>query len=137
LLLIHREAPAFVEQATEQQLLVTGIKVVDLLALYRRDGKIDLFGGAGKTVRTRISMHCSKLSHNDHQIHKQFSKTYLTFTTKTPISNQFPNDPTMHRISILSNLLFFSFQENSNESRIVVKKDKDPSIDVSKYLKRA
>ncbi|RYQ93665.1 hypothetical protein Ahy_B09g099922 isoform A [Arachis hypogaea] len=46
------EAPAFVEQATEQQILVTGIKVVDLLAPYQRGGKIGLFGGAGvgKTV---------------------------------------------------------------------------------------
>ncbi|KAK8582787.1 hypothetical protein V6N13_069555 [Hibiscus sabdariffa] len=49
---IHREAPAFVDQATEQQILVTGIKVVDLLAPYQRGGKIGLFGGAGvgKTV---------------------------------------------------------------------------------------
>ncbi|CAI0447249.1 unnamed protein product [Linum tenue] len=48
----HREAPSFVEQATEQQILVTGIKVVDLLAPYQRGGKIGLFGGAGvgKTV---------------------------------------------------------------------------------------
>ncbi|KAF8407726.1 hypothetical protein HHK36_006861 [Tetracentron sinense] len=44
---IHREAPAFVEQATEQQILVTGIKVVDL-APYQRGGKIGLFGGAGE-----------------------------------------------------------------------------------------
>ncbi|CAI9768084.1 unnamed protein product [Fraxinus pennsylvanica] len=44
---IHREAPAFVEQATEQQILVTGIKVVDLLAPYQRGGKIGQFGGAG------------------------------------------------------------------------------------------
>ncbi|KAE8720725.1 ATP synthase subunit beta [Hibiscus syriacus] len=44
---IHREAPAFVDQATEQQILVTGIKVVDLLAPYQRGGKSGLFGGAG------------------------------------------------------------------------------------------
>ncbi|THG07918.1 hypothetical protein TEA_021090 [Camellia sinensis var. sinensis] len=54
---IHREAPAFVEQATEQQILVTGIKVVDLLAPYQRGGKIGLFGGfsvfAGVGERTR------------------------------------------------------------------------------------
>jgi len=49
---IHREAPAFIEQSTEQEILVTGIKVVDLLAPYQRGGKIGLFGGAGvgKTV---------------------------------------------------------------------------------------
>jgi len=49
---IHREAPAFTEQSTEQEILVTGIKVVDLLAPYQRGGKIGLFGGAGvgKTV---------------------------------------------------------------------------------------
>ncbi|MEW5316841.1 MAG: hypothetical protein WDW38_008186 [Sanguina aurantia] len=49
---IHREAPSFAEQSTEQEILVTGIKVVDLLAPYQRGGKIGLFGGAGvgKTV---------------------------------------------------------------------------------------
>ncbi len=49
---IHREAPKFDEQSTEAEMLVTGIKVVDLLAPYARGGKIGLFGGAGvgKTV---------------------------------------------------------------------------------------
>ncbi len=49
---IHRSAPEFVEQSTEAQILVTGIKVIDLLAPYARGGKIGLFGGAGvgKTV---------------------------------------------------------------------------------------
>jgi F-type H+-transporting ATPase subunit beta len=49
---IHRPAPSFEEQSTEVQMLMTGIKVVDLLAPYSRGGKIGLFGGAGvgKTV---------------------------------------------------------------------------------------
>jgi F-type H+-transporting ATPase subunit beta len=49
---IHRAAPEFVEQSTETEILVTGIKVVDLLAPYSRGGKVGLFGGAGvgKTV---------------------------------------------------------------------------------------
>jgi len=49
---IHQEAPAFVDQSTEAQVLVTGIKVIDLLAPYARGGQIGLFGGAGvgKTV---------------------------------------------------------------------------------------
>ncbi|MEP1444256.1 MAG: F0F1 ATP synthase subunit beta [Hyphomicrobiales bacterium] len=49
---IHQEAPAYVEQSTEAEILVTGIKVVDLLAPYSKGGKIGLFGGAGvgKTV---------------------------------------------------------------------------------------
>jgi F-type H+-transporting ATPase subunit beta len=49
---IHQPAPTFAEQATEAQILVTGIKVVDLLAPYAKGGKIGLFGGAGvgKTV---------------------------------------------------------------------------------------
>ncbi len=49
---IHQPSPAFAEQATEAQILVTGIKVVDLLAPYAKGGKIGLFGGAGvgKTV---------------------------------------------------------------------------------------
>ena len=49
---IHREAPEFIDQSTETEVLVTGIKVVDLLAPYAKGGKIGLFGGAGvgKTV---------------------------------------------------------------------------------------
>jgi len=49
---IHQPAPSYVEQSTEAQILVTGIKVVDLLAPYAKGGKIGLFGGAGvgKTV---------------------------------------------------------------------------------------
>merc|ERR1712158_311795 len=49
---IHAEAPAFEEMSVEQEILVTGIKVVDLLAPYAKGGKIGLFGGAGvgKTV---------------------------------------------------------------------------------------
>jgi F-type H+-transporting ATPase subunit beta len=49
---IHADAPEFIDQATSAEVLVTGIKVVDLLAPYARGGKIGLFGGAGvgKTV---------------------------------------------------------------------------------------
>ncbi len=49
---IHREAPDFVDQATDTEILVTGIKVIDLIAPYTKGGKIGLFGGAGvgKTV---------------------------------------------------------------------------------------
>lgn len=49
---IHTDPPAYVEQSTSAEILVTGIKVVDLIAPYARGGKIGLFGGAGvgKTV---------------------------------------------------------------------------------------
>ena len=49
---IHREAPAFVDQSTDTEVLTTGIKVIDLLEPYAKGGKIGLFGGAGvgKTV---------------------------------------------------------------------------------------
>jgi F-type H+-transporting ATPase subunit beta len=49
---IHREAPSFAEQSTETEMLVTGIKVIDLISPYSKGGKIGLFGGAGvgKTV---------------------------------------------------------------------------------------
>ena len=49
---IHRTAPEYVDQSTEAEILVTGIKVIDLLAPYAKGGKIGLFGGAGvgKTV---------------------------------------------------------------------------------------
>src|SRR5215469_10140280 len=49
---IHQEAPVYTEQSTEAAILITGIKVVDLLAPYAKGGKVGLFGGAGvgKTV---------------------------------------------------------------------------------------
>jgi len=49
---IHRAAPSFVDQSTSAEILVTGIKVIDLLAPYAKGGKVGLFGGAGvgKTV---------------------------------------------------------------------------------------
>ncbi len=49
---IHQPAPLFIEQSTEAEILITGIKVVDLLAPYAKGGKVGLFGGAGvgKTV---------------------------------------------------------------------------------------
>ena len=49
---IHREAPELTDQSTEAEVLVTGIKVIDLLEPYVKGGKIGLFGGAGvgKTV---------------------------------------------------------------------------------------
>src|SRR5262245_32175716 len=49
---IHQNAPAYTDQSTESEILITGIKVVDLLAPYAKGGKIGLFGGAGvgKTV---------------------------------------------------------------------------------------
>src|SRR3546814_19964472 len=52
---IHAQAPEFVDQSTESSILVTGIKVIDLLAPYAKGGKIGLFGGAGvgKTVHIK------------------------------------------------------------------------------------
>ncbi len=49
---IHQDAPSYTDQSTEAAILVTGIKVVDLLAPYAKGGKVGLFGGAGvgKTV---------------------------------------------------------------------------------------
>src|SRR5271170_2050299 len=44
---IHQPTPSYVEQSTEAQILVTGIKVVDLMAPYAKGGKVGLFGGAG------------------------------------------------------------------------------------------
>jgi F0F1-type ATP synthase beta subunit len=61
---IHAEAPDFVQQATSAEVLVTGIKVVDLLAPYARGGKIGLFGGAGvgKTVFIQELIVCLTLT---------------------------------------------------------------------------
>ena len=61
---IHADPPAFVEQSTAAEVLVTGIKVVDLLAPYARGGKIGLFGGAGvgKTVFIQELIVCCLIS---------------------------------------------------------------------------
>ncbi|MCY4541187.1 MAG: F0F1 ATP synthase subunit beta [Rhodobacteraceae bacterium] len=66
---IHRPAPAYAVQATETEVLVTGIKVVDLLAPYAKGGKIGLFGGAGvgKTVLIQ------ELINNIAKVHAGFS----------------------------------------------------------------
>ena len=63
---IHRPAPEFVEQATEAELLETGIKVVDLLCPYQKGGKIGLFGGAGvgKTVIIQELIHNIATEHS-------------------------------------------------------------------------
>ena len=63
LLPIHADAPEFIEQSTSAEVLVTGIKVVDLLAPYARGGKIVLFGGAGvgKTVFIQELIVCDRL----------------------------------------------------------------------------
>src|SRR5581483_6763174 len=50
---IHKPAPEFIDQSTEAEILITGIKVVDLLAPYAKGGKIGLFGGAGVGETTR------------------------------------------------------------------------------------
>ena len=62
---IHRKAPAFAEQATETEILETGIKVVDLLCPYQKGGKIGLFGGAGvgKTVLIMELIHNVATAH--------------------------------------------------------------------------
>ncbi len=62
---IHREAPSFVEQSTAEEMLETGIKVVDLLAPYLKGGKIGLFGGAGvgKTVLIMELIHNVAMEH--------------------------------------------------------------------------
>ncbi|MBP5615533.1 MAG: F0F1 ATP synthase subunit beta, partial [Alphaproteobacteria bacterium] len=56
---IHRDAPSFVEQSTKTELMMTGIKVIDLLEPYVKGGKIGLFGGAGvgKTVLIQELIH--------------------------------------------------------------------------------
>ncbi len=66
---IHQPAPEFAEQSTESEILVTGIKVVDLLAPYAKGGKIGLFGGAG-VGKTVLIM---ELINNIAKVHSGFS----------------------------------------------------------------
>ena len=73
---IHADAPEFVEQSTSAEVLITGIKVVDLLAPYARGGKIGLFGGAGvgKTVFIQ-----ELIVRRMHHLHNLPTKSLLTF----------------------------------------------------------
>jgi F-type H+-transporting ATPase subunit beta len=66
---IHQKAPSFADQATESVVLVTGIKVIDLLAPYAKGGKIGLFGGAG-VGKTVLIM---ELINNIAKVHSGFS----------------------------------------------------------------
>ena len=67
---IHRPAPSFEEQATSQEMLETGIKVVDLLCPYQKGGKIGLFGGAGvgKTVLIQELIHNIATQHGGYSV---------------------------------------------------------------------
>jgi len=67
---IHRPAPAFAQQSVEETMLVTGITVVDLLAPYKKGGKIGLFGGAGvgKTVLIQELIHNIATEHGGYSV---------------------------------------------------------------------
>ena len=67
---IHRQPPPFLEQNPESQILVTGIKVIDLLTPYRKGGKIGLFGGAGvgKTVLIQELIHNIAHEHGGYSV---------------------------------------------------------------------
>jgi F-type H+-transporting ATPase subunit beta len=67
---IHRQPPAFTDQNPESQILVTGIKVIDLLTPYRKGGKIGLFGGAGvgKTVLIQELIHNVAQEHGGYSV---------------------------------------------------------------------
>jgi len=67
---IHREAPAFEDQATSSEMFETGIKVVDLLAPYSKGGKVGLFGGAGvgKTVIIMELIHNVAFKHDGYSV---------------------------------------------------------------------
>lgn len=67
---IHREPPAFTDQSPDAEILVTGIKVIDLLTPYRRGGKIGLFGGAGvgKTVLIQELIHNIAMGHGGYSV---------------------------------------------------------------------
>ncbi|UCG61903.1 MAG: F0F1 ATP synthase subunit beta [Candidatus Zixiibacteriota bacterium] len=67
---IHREAPTFEEQSTEQEMFETGIKVIDLLEPYSKGGKVGLFGGAGvgKTVVIQELIHNIATEHGGYSV---------------------------------------------------------------------
>src|SRR5216110_2283619 len=73
---IHQPAPAYTEQSTEAEILVTGIKVVDLLAPYAKGGKIGLFGGAGvgKTVLIQELINNVAKAHGGYSVFGQMNE---------------------------------------------------------------
>jgi hypothetical protein len=87
---IHADPPEFVEQATSAEVLVTGIKVVDLLAPYARGGKIGLFGGAGvgKTVFIQeLIVSCMKWRYEQELTTARTTSPKLTVVTlSSPVS---------------------------------------------------
>ena len=78
---IHRPAPAFEEQATSQEMLETGIKVVDLLCPYQKGGKIGLFGGAGvgKTVLIQELIHNIATEHGGYSVFTGVGERTMVF----------------------------------------------------------
>src|SRR3546814_107087 len=78
---IHAQAPEFVDQSTESSILVTGIKVIDLLAPYAKGGKIGLFGGAGVGKTDRSEEHTSELQ-------SLMRISYAVFCLKKKINKQ-------------------------------------------------
>ena len=84
---IHREAPTFMDQSTETEILVTGIKVIDLLTPYSRGGKIGLFGGAGvgKTVLIMELINNIAKAHGGYSVFAgvgERTRKEMTFTEK-------------------------------------------------------
>ena len=73
---IHQSAPEFIEQSTEREVLVTGIKVVDLLCPYAKGGKIGLFGGAGvgKTILIMELINNVAKSHGGYSVFEELVK---------------------------------------------------------------
>ena len=88
---IHADPPAFVEQSTAAEVLITGIKVVDLLAPYARGGKIGLFGGAGvgKTVFIQELIVCSNtleiLFHGADRLHRITLPRHMVVTRSSQV----------------------------------------------------
>ncbi|KAL3648484.1 hypothetical protein CASFOL_007908 [Castilleja foliolosa] len=107
---IHRSAPAFIQLDTKLSIFETGIKVVDLLAPYRRGGKIGLFGGAGvgKTVLIMelINNIATKFFHYYEQNRKNINLTLMDFT-KTK------NGPTIKSWVEISFTYFSSYSDIS------------------------
>ena len=86
---IHQPAPSYVEQSTEAQILVTGIKVIDLLAPYARGGKIGLFGGAGvgKTVIIQELINNIAKAHGGYSVFAGVASARAKATTSTTSSS--------------------------------------------------
>ena len=113
---IHAEAPAFEEMSVEQEILVTGIKVVDLLASYAKGGKIGLFGsaGVGKTVLIMKLINNVAKAHGGYSVFAGAGARARVARTGLTVAEYFRDQEGQDVLLFIDNILSLNFFVQSN-----------------------